>query len=484
MVLTTSLGALEGLSTVTVGGVVSAVLRAGAVAGTSAIVARDPSGSAPIASKAVELVAPDLWITKRVEPIGVVVPGEVVTFTVTYGNRGPGSVYDVVIDELMPEGIVSASLSVSGPTLSVRDGPRYIFDIERLRPGQSGEIQVRGRIDPARRWNRTTLVNTARIHAPTAAEATAGDNTSETALTVEPAAVYSVTLSAPTSLPVGGATGVLSVRVFDRFGNNAIDGTPVNFSTDFGTIEPSLTTTVGGRASATFSTGTVSGVAFVQVLSLEGRGDSKRISITPGPVNGMTLISSHERLPVAGGRAELIASLADQFGNPVSDTLVIFSTDLGTVGPGAVFSNDRGVVTSTLVAGIRIGIASVESRVGTLARGLRIPFDPGPPARLEILPLARALEIGRSVQVSARLSDEFDNPIAGVDVSFAFDLGDLTPSSSRTSGNGIARSTLRPLEVGRGRILALSGALDASLDVEVRRPMILLPYLFTPGSRR
>lgn len=481
--LTSSLGSIEAYGGVTVGGVVSAVLRAGSVAGTAELVARDPSGSAPAARGEVELVAPDLWVTKRVEPVGVVVPGEVVTFTVTYGNRGPGSVYDVVLDELMPEGIVSPSLSVTGPTLGVRDGRPYIFDIERIRSGRSGEIQVRGRIDPARRWNRTTLVNTARLTAPTAAEATPDDNAAETALTIEPSAVYTVTLAAPVSLPVGGATGVLSVRVFDRFGNNALNGTPVSFATDLGSIEPALVTTVSGRASATFTSGTESGVAMVRVLSLDDRGDSKRIVISPGPASAMALTTSHPRLPVAGGRAELTASIADQFGNPVSDTLVIFSTDLGSVAPGAAATSQDGIVTSTLLAGTRAGTASVESRVGTLARGLRIPFDPGAPERLEILRPPRPLELGRSSLVSARVSDIHGNPIEGADVSFAFDLGVVVPPNATTRTDGIARTAARPFAVGTGRILALSGALDNSLSVDVLRPTLLLPYTLRSGGR-
>lgn len=483
IVVETSLGTLEGFAGATAGGVISGLLRAGARAGIAELRVRDPGGAAPAASRDVRLLAADLWVTKQVEPVGVVVPGEIVTFTVAYGNRGPGSLYDVVIDELMPDGIVSTSLSTSGPALGVRDGPQYIFDIERLRPGAAGEIQVRGRIDPRRRWNRTTVVNTVRVEAPTAAEATPGDNAAETSLTVEPAAVYSVTLSAPAALPVGGATGVLAVRVFDRFGNDALDGTPVSFSTDLGAVEPALATTVRGRASATFTSGTTAGTAFVRALSLDDRGASTRIRIEPGPANDMSLVSSEPRLRVSEGRAELTAGIADQYGNPVSDTLVVFSTDLGTLSPGAAFTGADGVVTSTLVAGERAGTANVEARVGTLARGLRLPFDPGPPARLEFVPVGRPLELLRSTLVAARLSDAFDNPVAGVDVSFAFDLGGMTPSRATTNAGGLALSMARPVAAGRGRILALGAELDAALEVDVRRPIILLPYALQSTRR-
>ena len=481
--LTTSLGALEDFAGVTASGSVTAVLRAGAVAGIADVATSSPVGGAPEVREEVELFPLDLWVTKRVEPAGVVVPGEVVTFTVAYGNRGPGTIYGVVIDELMPDGIVSPSLAVNGPTIGVRPGPAYVFDIERIRPGRTGEIQVRGRIDQGRVWKRTTLMNTVRISAPSAAEKTSEDNMSSATLTVEPSAVYTVTLSAPTDLAVGGATGELRIRVFDRFGNDAADGTPVSLATDLGVIEPTLITTRDGRASATFSSGTESGVATVSALSLEDRGDSARILIRPGPAHEMTLSSSHERLPVDGSRAELVAAISDQYGNPVSDTLVIFSTDLGSVAPGAASTSELGIVTSTLVSGVRSGTAAVESRVGTLAKGLRIPFDPGPPAQLELLPIRRALQLGRGSEVVARMADRFDNPIAGVDVSFAFTLGVIVPSGATTGADGTAKTNARPTSGGAGRILALSESLDAALEVVVGQPTIYMPYSLKPRGR-
>ncbi len=478
-----TLGTLSVAEGATLDGVAGARLRGGSIAGVARIEAhvRTVPEGGPLpdarATISVALRAPDLHITKSVEPESVVVPGELVTWTLHYANRGPGAVYGVVLDDVLPAGLISPTLSTEGPPLVARPGPPYAFTVSRLAQGETGVVRVRARVDTSLRWgSRNPVTATARIGSPTAAEAAPADNVASAGIVVVPAAVYTVTLAAPSALGVGGQAGSLVIRVFDRFGNPAGDGTPVALSAVGGTVHPELLTTRGGRAEATFTSGSVAGEGVVRALSLEDRGDVARIRLVPGPALTMTLAAGRDELAVGGDRTVLTATLSDRFANPVDNAVVEFSTDRGLVGIDRGRTGTQGWISTTLRSGVRSGAARIQAHSGPLSEAVTVTLVPGPPARLT-LGLDRAIaRTGVALRVLARLGDEFDNGIAGVPVEFRSSRGLLLDLRVDTGTDGIARGRVRFDTPGEAVIRAEAAGLDRRIIVRVEPPWIALPW--------
>jgi len=186
--------------------------------------------------------------------------------------------------------------------------------------------------------------------------------------------------AAPPIVSVGGATTQIRARITDRFGNPVADGTPVTFTTDLGDFngQPSVSaTTAGGQAFATLRSSTRAGTATVGVRS--GASAYRAVYVTFVPDAPATLALSSDRpcIAVGGYSAELVAHVADRFGNPVADgTLVTFSTDLGTLNGGtvAVATTTDGAARIHLTSGMSTGTAHVRAESGAGSDQITVEF--------------------------------------------------------------------------------------------------------------
>jgi len=462
-------------------GRVEGVLRAGAVAGTAHVRA----SVGPLTEAAtVTLSASDLRVRKVVEPESALVPGEWVTYTVTYRNDGPGSVYDVLIDDPMPIQLADMTLNIDGPPLIHHPRSTYRFVAPRIGAGQEGTIQVRARVDPSLAWGaRTAITNTVRMASATAAERVPEDNEASATILVIPVAVYSVTLSAPPSLPVGGATGEVVIRVFDRDGRYAADDTPVDLSVDRGTIAPARVTLQGGQARATYTTGRSAGQATIRALAPDGRGTFARVAVLPGPVAEVDVAADREWLPVGGLTATITAALRDQYGNPVADAPVMLATTLGALLRVEGATNAEGQITSTLLSGVRAGVARVTARSGTLSRAISIPFRPGDPARLSLEVGTGKGYVGVPHPVRARVADAYDNPIAGQRVVFKTTIGWLRVDEVVTGADGTATTVIECSVAGNGLVEARLDDLRASAGLTMGTPRAFIPFALGQRAR-
>ncbi len=84
----------------------------------------------------------DVWVEKSVAPTGPVNPGDVITWTISYGNLGPTLAAEVNITDTLPAGlayggVVSAPLSLGDPTVSLGQLSWYTPVLEA---GTSGAI--------------------------------------------------------------------------------------------------------------------------------------------------------------------------------------------------------------------------------------------------------------------------------------------------------------------------------------------------------
>jgi uncharacterized repeat protein (TIGR01451 family) len=105
----------------------------------------------------------DLQVGKIVEPSGQLVPGDVLTYTLTFTNTGPAMVHHVTLSDtvygeattgMVPFPLVDATVVYSSPTVMTETmvsgsaGITFTWVISDLLPDASGEIQIRGVVSP------------------------------------------------------------------------------------------------------------------------------------------------------------------------------------------------------------------------------------------------------------------------------------------------------------------------------------------------
>lgn len=213
-----------------------------------------------------------------------------------------------------------------------------------------------------------------------------------------PVAPNGATLAISASPSTVSLTGTSTVTVIGRRPNGSplIPGTEIQFSTNLGSIEPSLTTTdSSGRATATFRADGRAGAATITAStnsssSTPGTGPTP----TPTPTTGTSvslvtaaasvsvtttiqvgesagtkptviLSASPNNIPVQDtSRITIIARNSD--GSPVAaGRTVILTTTLGTVTPDRPVTGSDGTATATLHAGSQSGTATITAILGS-----------------------------------------------------------------------------------------------------------------------
>ncbi|MGD8491824.1 MAG: C25 family cysteine peptidase, partial [Anaerolineae bacterium] len=104
----------------------------------------------------------DVHVTKSVEPTTTLAPGEWLTYTLTFGNHGPGTAHHVVLTDVMPAELVNAAVVYASPeVVNQNPGIEFAWAITDILSGTRGLIQLRAMVDPD--LNSGIILNDARI---------------------------------------------------------------------------------------------------------------------------------------------------------------------------------------------------------------------------------------------------------------------------------------------------------------------------------
>jgi uncharacterized repeat protein (TIGR01451 family) len=87
-----------------------------------------------------------VWVTKELDD-AVVDPGDNVSYTITYRNNSGSTVTGVVITDLLSSDLTNHGYSNTGPDITPRAGPDYVWDVEDLSPGTEGTITITAKVD-------------------------------------------------------------------------------------------------------------------------------------------------------------------------------------------------------------------------------------------------------------------------------------------------------------------------------------------------
>jgi len=169
-----------------------------------------------------------------------------------------------------------------------------------------------------------------------------------------------LTISAnPSQITINGTSQIVVIgRRPD--GNPLNEGTEIFFSTDLGTVSPTVATVdKDGIATATLRGDGRVGTAQVQarVGTATSGGDgmagtgSASVSVEVGKNAGsISIQATPSNVPETGGTVDLLALVRDDQGQPLGDVAVNFATDIGTLKSGGSFinTNSRGEVRDQL----------------------------------------------------------------------------------------------------------------------------------------
>ena len=198
---------------------------------------------------------------------------------------------------------------------------------------------------------------------------------------VRPGVPMSVAYAVPSTLPVQ-STAPVSATIADQFGNRVADGAVVTLTAAAGLTytqgNPYYPTTVNGVVYATLMASCSTGLISVQAQSGAVSPGPLFVNVTsPGALASIS-VQSPATLTVLSSGA-VTATVRDGCGAAVSDQLVSFSSDLGTlVAPVTATSNVSGEATTLLTAGSITGTAIITASVGALSGAVSVQIVDAP----------------------------------------------------------------------------------------------------------
>ena len=299
------------------------------------------------------------------------------------------------------------------------------------------------------------------------------------------------------TISAGGTLG-LAVDLVDAEGNRINTPTPVSFSSncvqsDDATIDESVFT-IQGRANATFedlSCAGSSGIDDVIVASITVNGvtsvASSTVNITGEQLGSIEFISAEPTsivLKGTGGQGKqetstLTFSVKSALDNPLAQQAVDFSlsTQVGgmTLSPASGLTNSQGIVTVKVTAGtvptaVRVSAKStmqvgndtieVQTQSDLLSVNTGLPEQRSMTLSTDIRNPEAARISGVEAQITARLADNFNNPVPdGTTVNFTTEGGAIQPSCTTVNGACSVTWTSAEPRVPDHRITILATAL-------------------------
>jgi len=250
----------------------------------------------------------------------------------------------------------------------------------------------------------------------------------------------------PPTIEVGGNTATITATVRDIGGYAVADGTPVVFTTDFGSLGSTSVTkyTANGVAVATLTSGLTPGVAHITATA-DSKLDTTIVKIAPGPPHNITVVADPTYIPIGGATAMITATVTDRYGNNVvNGTNVDFITTLGTVSPPSAATNE-GVAVTTLTSGIIIGPATVTAISGPASGSATVIFTVGPPFYVDVTANPTSIGLnGQTSLIQATVKDVGGNNVAdGTVVIFSTTLGEVGSTEvAKTTIGGVATAVL------------------------------------------
>ena len=276
-------------------------------------------------------------------------------------------------------------------------------------------------------------------------------------------------------LPADGVSSTnIEVRAYDRFSNRVNPGTIISFTTSLGSITSVGVIDTSGRTSAILTSSNQVGVALITARSSDATAYTQ-VRFSELVAHEVDLIIIPHSLPGDGASsAEIVATVLDSVGNPVSDrTRVRFyqhtAYATGRIIPSTAYT-EGGVARSTFYAPTAVGRALVfaEARAGVYD-SFFVDLIPGPPSIIEFDPSVpdTLLADGMENPIVVYVYDAYRNPVAlGTDVQFSTTRGTILSPVSVYDTMGTTMTFISSNEVGSAVISVRSGEAFTSKRID------------------
>jgi len=103
-------------------------------------VTMDTHGSPPIS-----MIITELRIVKKVNR-ATAVPGQTITYTLTFSNVGTSLVTGITITDIIPISVTATNAISSGVAITAAGGTPYVWNVAPLAAGQGGIITITGQV--------------------------------------------------------------------------------------------------------------------------------------------------------------------------------------------------------------------------------------------------------------------------------------------------------------------------------------------------
>lgn len=218
----------------------------------------------------------DLTLIKTVDldEDEILVPGNMVAFTLSYRNNGATDALNVEIRDVLPNALLLDPVDTTpAPEPNPDTGPEsttYAWPLGDLAPGDGGEITLMAMVDRNVTWHAIIreLENTASI-TTTSATSSVPEGEARATVRVSPGCPFTLLIT-PTliALPADGtSTTDLAVGLYDIDGNQVLDGTRIDARTDHGRFsngtKNAFATTTSGEALFTLTASSKAATATV-----------------------------------------------------------------------------------------------------------------------------------------------------------------------------------------------------------------------------
>lgn len=174
------------------------------------------------------------------------------------------------------------------------------------------------------------------------------------------------------------------------------------------------------------------------------------VPLTSPTGSSITLSIDRSVLPLEG-QATVTAVVTESSGTAVHNgTVVTFQPSIGSVNPVEA-ETLNGVATATFLAGTRSGTGTIHAFSGsartgsgnTSGGGVTVTIGAAAAGSISITSTPSSVsQSGGTVTISATVFDVASNPLPGVNVNFSSTTGTLSPPSTVTDANGVARTQL------------------------------------------
>jgi len=412
-----------------------------------------------LAVASVVIQGPNLGVSKFGP--ATIKPSQLITYQINVFSTGTTEVRDVVLTDVLPSAISYVTESATPPIPpSTGTSTTRTWSLGNLAPGNNRTIVLTGQVSPEVSAG-ANLANRIQISSSTP-ESYLEDNEHMVTTTVVPDLPYTMTLEArDAQIALDGATTVVTVTVWDRFGNRVGDGIPVTMTTTLGTITPTIGSTLQGQVTATLRSGTVAGLAQVTATT-DGLAFSTSVKFAPDPPYSLTLHVTPQVLTADGAStATLIITATDRFANRVADgTTVDLTATKASPIPPQVTTQD-GIATATVRAGTVAGTAVVTATAGAATGTVTLRLEPGPAEILTVTtsPSAIVADGVATATLAVTVTDRYQNLVPdGTEVRLA-GVGVTVSPTRTTTVDGVAVGSVRAgTRAGQATITATAGS--------------------------